>query len=329
MSVRAAKQHLEEELAALEARHAELDAQLRQLLGIGSQKQQPPDAAVDAEIVEDGLQRLRLCLQQVEAARPDFAALRGAGAALSAQISEGHATAERVSGAVRGLDARRARAAAALTRVDEAVELRGCAEGVRGAMARGDLGAAVHHVRRFHQLDAAALSGSAELAEMAAIQEPLRLVVLEGGGHDMAAVQESLRSVVLSRFEAAVRADSRDGIVAGCPLLGPLGLAAAAKGPFMEFARGLLGSTLAELDAAAPAGAPATHALSALYNSCAAFLQQQVPLAASGLAASCGDVDLLRMVHDECGARAAAVMQRHLRERKVKQQVKEVGSTLA
>lgn len=66
------------------------------------------------------------CILQVRAAQPDFYSLRHSGEALCAQISDGRATAERVSGAVRGLDHQRARVQATLSLVEEAIELRGC-----------------------------------------------------------------------------------------------------------------------------------------------------------------------------------------------------------
>ena len=44
------------------------------------------------------------------------------------QISEGHAMAERVSGAVRGLDQQRSRVQDTLSLVEEVIELKGCAQ---------------------------------------------------------------------------------------------------------------------------------------------------------------------------------------------------------
>lgn len=45
-------------------------------------------------------------------------------------------------------------------------------------MAAGDLPRAVHHVKRFQQLDAAALAGSAELAQVSGSRIVLLLLVL-------------------------------------------------------------------------------------------------------------------------------------------------------
>lgn len=44
---------------------------------------------------------------------------------------------------------------------------------------------------------------------------------------------------------------------------------------------------------------------------------RQVPVAAAGLAPCLGDVALVRVVTKECGDRAAAVLERHLREKNV------------
>jgi hypothetical protein len=158
VSLRAAKQRVEQELAAVLARDAELDAELRHLLGSSS--------STSTSVARPGLEALSQRLAQVQQAQPEFRPLRSRGAALCAQISEGHAMAERVSGAVRSLDQQRARVQATLSLVEESIELKGCAEGVRVALAAGDLVRGVHHVRRYQQLDAAALANSSELSQV-------------------------------------------------------------------------------------------------------------------------------------------------------------------
>jgi hypothetical protein len=56
----------------------------------------------------------------------------------------------------------------------------------------------------------------------------------------MAAAQRALAAAVLQAFDEAIAVGSSDNIAACCPLLGPLGLAAAGTDRYLAFAQELL-----------------------------------------------------------------------------------------
>ncbi|CAB1096950.1 unnamed protein product [Ectocarpus sp. CCAP 1310/34] len=239
---------------------------------------------------------LAQCLEELSGSVPDFPGLEEKASALLAQIEDGHGMAERVSRSVRRLDDIQMRVQRALALVEDVINLRGCAEGVRAAVQAGDLAEAATYVRRFREIDAGALADSGEMVDM---DEAVR----------------GLSSAVLERFETAVLDMDEPGIAAACPLLAPLGLATRGQELYLGFARRALE---AELEAGAGDGSlPATQSLPAIYNTSAAFLRRQVPVAAAGLAPCLGDVALVRVVTRECGDRAATVLEKHLREHSV------------
>ncbi|CAN0125163.1 unnamed protein product, partial [Scytosiphon promiscuus] len=228
---------------------------------------------------------LAQCLAELSGTVPDFPGLEEKAGALLAQIEDGHGMAERVSRSVRRLDDIQMRVQRALALVEDVINLRGCAEGVRAAVEAGDLAEAATYVKRFREIDAGALADSSEMV-------------------DMDEAVKGLSSAVLERFETAVLDMDEPGIAATCPLLAPLGLATRGQELYLGFARRALE---AELEAAGR--------LPAIYNVSAAFLRRQVPVAAAGLAPCLGDVALVRVVTKECGDRAATVLERHLREK--------------
>ncbi|CAM9390339.1 unnamed protein product, partial [Sphacelaria rigidula] len=238
---------------------------------------------------------LESCLAELTATVPDFPGLGDKAGALLAQIEDGHGMAERVSRSVRRLDDIQMRVQRALALVEDVINLRGCAEGVRLAINAGNLAGAATYVRRFREIDAGALADSNEMVEMDA-------------------AVEGLSSAVLERFETAVLEMDEPGIVAACPLLAPLGLATQGQELYLGFARRKLE---AELEAEVDPSVPAIHRLPAIYNVSAAFLRRQVPVAAAGLAPCLGDVAVVRVVTKECGDRAATVLEQHLRHKNV------------
>ncbi|CAM9553465.1 unnamed protein product, partial [Laminaria digitata] len=253
----------------------------------------------DAEMVArggGGGGGLEQCLAELSRAVPDFPGLEDKAGALLAQIEDGHGMAEHVSRSVRRLDAIQMRVQRALALVEDVINLRGCAEGVRGAIRVGDLGGAASYVRRFREIDAGALADSTEMVEM---DEAVK----------------GLSAAVMERFETAVLDMDEQGIAAACPLLAPLGLAAQGQELYLGFARRALE---AELEAGVgEESSPATQRLPSIYNVAAAFLRRQVPVAAAGLAPCLGDVALVRVVTKECGDRAATVLETFLREKSV------------
>ncbi|CBJ31353.1 conserved unknown protein [Ectocarpus siliculosus] len=345
MSARASRLRLEEELRNISEQEERLDGEVNQLLqakaaatGPGAPEELPPAVALsnghhppkagaaaaaaaptevgggaDAKTPQDvdngtvvvvaaggaaadGEGGLAQCLEELSGSVPDFPGLQEKAGALLAQIEDGHGMAERVSRSVRRLDDIQMRVQRALALVEDVINLRGCAEGVRAAVQAGDLAEAATYVRRFREIDAGALADSGEMVDM---DEAVR----------------GLSSAVLERFETAVLDMDEPGIAAACPLLAPLGLATRGQELYLGFARRALE---AELEAGSGDGSlPATQGLPAIYNTSAAFLRRQVPVAAAGLAPCLGDVALVRVVTRECGDRAATVLEKHLREQSV------------
>ncbi|CAN0300466.1 unnamed protein product [Pylaiella littoralis] len=270
--------------------------------GLGGETKNAGNGAVvvfsaGGTVVGDGGGGLAQCLAELSGSVPDFPGLEEKAGALLAQIEDGHGMAERVSRSVRRLDDIQMRVQRALALVEDVINLRGCAQGVRAAIQAGDLAEAATYVRRFREIDAGALADSGEMV-------------------DMDEAVKCLSAAVLERFETAVLDMDEPGIAAACPLLAPLGLATQGQELYLGFARRALEAQLkAEVGDASPS--TATQSLPAIYNVSAAFLRRQVPVAAAGLAPCLGDVALVRVVTRECGDRAATVLEKHLREKSV------------
>lgn len=84
---------------------------------------------------------------------------------LSSLLSATSILAENVSGKVRELDLAKTRVVDCLQRVEDALDLRLCTEGIRSAMAGEDYEQAAGHVHRFLMLDKAILGLSADKME--------------------------------------------------------------------------------------------------------------------------------------------------------------------
>mmetsp|Transcript_16466 Transcript_16466/g.24390 ORF Transcript_16466/g.24390 Transcript_16466/m.24390 type:complete len:476 (-) Transcript_16466:1052-2479(-) len=254
-----------------------------------------------------GLKTLQKLLAETFGEAPDFDAIANACASLETQISESNKIAEKVSGSVRELDLQRSRAQHALTIVEEAKELSNCLKGLKEVMVQDDLTKAVHHIRRFHQLDLSILQGSPEFEEMS---------TLKG----------NLKNVVFERFEKAILSNELESMKKTCHLIGPLDLASESNGLYQSYAAEWLEKRLEEIDES-----NAKHNvqnLSTLYNICAAFVQEQMPLATSGFSSSCGDIELLQKVYFEGGARAANLMRNYLAETQTKKRISEINAMM-
>eukprot|EP00752_Nemacystus_decipiens_P010406 g9273.t1 len=212
---------------------------------------------------DKGKEGLAQCLAELSGSVPDFPGLEEKAGALLAQIEDGHGMAERVSRSVRRLDDIQMRVQRALALVEDVINLRGCAEGVRAAVQAGDLAEAATYVRRFREIDAGALADSDEMV-------------------DMDEAVKGLSSAVLERFETAVLDMDEPGIAATCPLLAPLGLATQGQELYLGFARRALE---AQLDAeGGDESAPAMQRIPAIYNVSAAFLRRCAYIYAGGTA---------------------------------------------
>ncbi|CAM9743375.1 unnamed protein product, partial [Phaeothamnion confervicola] len=316
---------LELELAGVLARETLLDQRLRVLAAAqsGTATHLPTpngrDAAGEDEAESSassslaGLSECKApeeCLLEARRHAPNFAQLDARLRSLRAQIDDGHGTAERVSRSVRRLDGTQMKVQRALALVEDALNLRSCITGATQAMAAGDLAEAVGFVRQFRAMNATALGDAREVQEMRAAIDRLAVAVLE-------------------RFDTAVLEMDLAEIARFCPLLPPLGLSPKGTERYVAFARRALSAALQEAGCEEPSLPPpdtpmrAPEQLSGLYNACAAFLQRQMPVAMAGLAATLGDVQLLRTVHSECAHRAANIIETHMRNRDVAARVAE------
>ncbi|CAN0291221.1 unnamed protein product, partial [Discosporangium mesarthrocarpum] len=259
------RRKLEVELQSVLEEESRLDEEVRLLLKARSLPENgglypyAPAAVTgvgDGEEVEDSVNNsqggLEQCLAQLHVSVPDFPLLEGQAGSLLAQIKDGHSMAERVSGAVRRLDDIQMRVQRALAIVEDVINLRGCAQGVREAVADGDLRRGVGFVQQFEQIEAGALADSDEMVEMAS-------------------ARETLSNAVLERFENAVLEMDEHSVSLSCPLLSPLRLAARCKELYLGFARRVLDG---ELAASVDGAGLATQNLPGIFNVSAAFLRR-------------------------------------------------------
>ncbi|CAM9887584.1 unnamed protein product [Chrysoparadoxa australica] len=256
---------------------------------------------------------------------PDWHQLKERGLNLASTIEDGHATSDRVclstarcfillsslqayqaclqvSGAVRRLDDAQARVQEVLNLTKEVLQLRSCCKEACSAVSAGDLVGGVSCVLRYKKLDSSALKRCYPRDVDA-----------------MIAVKECLAKDVLARFEECALDLDEEGVAQYGPLLGPLDKSYQGTEPYLGFASRLLHCKLeaSEKDDAA-AKVKASQDLSTLYNTCAAFVQQQLSITMRGLAegddqVGRGDVRLLQLVHGECCKKASNLIDHYLK----------------
>lgn len=134
---------LEQQLEATRAREGQVDQNISDLL------RKYADIPRQLNVVFGRL-KTRLTLAESDASH------------LSSLLSATSILAENVSGKVRDLDIAKTRVVDCLQRVEDALDLRLCTEGIRSAMASEDYEQAAGHVHRFLMLDKAILGLSAE-----------------------------------------------------------------------------------------------------------------------------------------------------------------------
>lgn len=127
-------------------RETQLDSEIREIL------RRNADLPKHLNVVL-GRMKTRLALAESDASQ------------LSSLLSLTSVLAENVSGKVRDLDLSKTRVVDCLQRVEDALDLRFCTEGIRSSMANEDYEQAAGHVHRFLMLDSAVLGlGATEKA---------------------------------------------------------------------------------------------------------------------------------------------------------------------
>lgn len=145
-------EQLQSQLDASYRREADLDQEIRDLL------RRNADLPKHLNVVL-GRMKTRLALAESDASQ------------LSSLLSLTSVLAENVSGKVRELDESKTRVVDCLQRVEDALDLRFCTEGIRTAMANEDYEQAAAHVHRFLMLDSSVLGLGAAKQTLAEVRK--------------------------------------------------------------------------------------------------------------------------------------------------------------
>ncbi|OWF48034.1 conserved oligomeric Golgi complex subunit 4-like [Mizuhopecten yessoensis] len=116
---------------------------------------------------------------------------------LSSMVSFTSTLAENVSSKVRQLDLAKSNVTAAITRVEDILDLKFCTDGVQTALQNEDYEKAAGHVHRFRSLDENILRMSSDADEGGTLEISFKLL------HE---AEEKLKTIVSSKFDAAVHA---------------------------------------------------------------------------------------------------------------------------
>ena len=238
-----------------------------------------------------------------------FSAIANEAAGLTEQIEESRLLSERVSRTVRQLDEAQMNVQQALALVEDVVNLKGCANGVVGALSEDDLVGATGYVRQFHDIASVAAQASEDYERMVRAERELQIKVLK-------------------RFEAACAMDLGSSecdlysseVAKYCALLAPLGLAEDGVKGYLAFARREIAKVIASTASVGAGGCSEEDeegALSRLFNGAAAFLQSHVSVAAAALSRADGGAALLQLVHHDIETEAIRLLRSYMRSRDV------------
>jgi hypothetical protein len=244
---------------------------------------------------------------------------RALGGSLSSLSSQAEVAVRRV----RDIDAQRARLQAALERVDDILDLRGCLQGVQSAMDCGDWDQAAMHVNRFRSLERTLPIPESDVAVMREAEDALVATVTAQFDAAIAAASAGLgRS---SGAGAPQSAPNHAVIARCCQLMTLLGHADAGLQRYAAFLHDNLSVECTnEMRAAVAAGlsidepAVGLNLLSAVLSRAVAALEHAAPLVASLFAVDeRGPASVLAGVHAVCDHEAARVILSVLRSGRV------------
>jgi hypothetical protein len=221
---------------------------------------------------------------------------------------------------VRDIDAQRARLQAALERVDDILDLRGCLTGVSVAMESGDWDQAAIHVNCFRSLERTLPIPASDVAVMRSAETALVATVT--AQFDEAV---SVASAALSAPTTPIASNCHAVIARCCQLMTLLGRADAGLQRYATFLRSAVAAECTnEMRSAVAAGLSidqpgmGLNLLSAVLSRAVAALDNAAPLVASLFASDeTGPTAVLAGVHAVCDHQAARVVLSVLRSGRV------------
>ncbi|KAJ8907898.1 hypothetical protein NDN08_008001 [Rhodosorus marinus] len=228
-------------------------------------------------------------------------------------VSGARRLSDKVSSRVRELDEHYRRCEEALMRVEDVIALRGCAEGVRAALAASDLVKASEHVARYLQF------GERTKAELDSES---------GSFASVTHVKESIADLTVAiqrKADLAVEGDSLEEVLGVAKLFVLVGKSEEGLSRFCDFLKSAIHKEsaedvrllLIETDAEEPTqDEPHVTCLTRLYESVASYFDE-VEETTSQLFGSQGIISLAKHLQNQCDAEATRIISRYTQERRL------------
>lgn len=260
------------------------------------------------------------------------AALSEDGSSLCSVLSTASRTASGVSSRVRVLHARADKTRAALSRVEDVLTLRVCAEGAKTSLSAHDLASAARHVERYLQLDHDVRNDESSAAAVAQITQSMHELsrkVRERADSALAASPDAVSSDPTRAFRAVLEA-ARLFVPLGMPAEGLRRLATYLSSQIARETDADIRSLLESAGLSNAAGADEVHiaALTRLFEAVAAYLHE----CAGEVTEIFGKeaiVDLAMSLQSQCDIQSRKILERYLEARRLDEVVRAVRSDTA
>jgi hypothetical protein len=237
---------------------------------------------------------------------PCFEAMAQDSKRLSGQIDDCRVLSDRLSSMVRRLDVIQIRAQQALACTEDVLNLKTCRQGIEAALQEQKLQIAVGYVKMVHDIDPEVAKSSDDYG-----------AVLQG--------ERETKALVHEEFKRALEGSDIQTVIALCPTLQTLGLESEARDSFLEFMeRNVFIAVSADACSVDGVTEPATgyaFALSNIFNTVFAIIQQYLPVVIEGMENSNGDIHFIRRLHARCVKEAGSVLKRYMKYRGLKELV--------
>jgi hypothetical protein len=229
---------------------------------------------------------------------------------LAAQIADCRVLSDRLSSLVRRLDMIQIRTQQALACTEDVINLKTCRLGIESALQDKKLQVAVGYVKMVHDIDVEVAKSSDDY------------------GAVMQAERET-KALVHEEFKRAVESSDIQTVIALCPTLQTLGLENEARDSFLDFVDKnvfiAVSADACTVDATEPATGYA-HALSNIFNTVFAIIQQYLPVVIEGMENSNGDIHFIRKLHARSTKEAGVILKRYMKYRNLKDVVANIKS---
>lgn len=260
------------------------------------------------------------------------AALSEDGSSLCSVLSSASRTASAVSSRVRVLHARADRTRTALSRVEDVLTLRVCAEGAKTSLSAHDLASAARHVERYLQLDHDVRNDESSAAAVAQITQSMHELsrkVRERADSALAASPDSVSADPTRAFRAVLDA-ARLFVPLGMPDEGLRRLANYLSSQIARETDADIRSLLESAGSRNAAGADEVHiaALTRLFEAVAAYLHECSD-EVSQIFGKDAIVELAMSLQTQCDIHSAKILERYLEARHLDEVVRAVRSDTA